>query len=153
MIYIKIKNNLITENNLIELKNIYSKDLYTRIKARIRVLKNTLNTELKDYPNIDIYLWYKNTRSTIGRFSNKKRLHLKRQDNDYYIVLYPYTIDSEYCYHNVLGFKKVLLHEFIHYKNFLLNKSQKHGNNLPAYGELKNLYHDLNLYKKEVKLT
>ena len=87
----------------------------------------------KNYPEIDLYLTYKNNKFRLGRFTNKMTSEYKRNNNpDVYIILFLTPILAVSNFNKVKKLKEVLYHEFLHFKQYLLNDRQNHNKKLPS---------------------
>lgn len=132
MIYIKTKKEVYSNLNLSRLVTDYPIEA-GRWLALHRIIFNTLNNELKDYPDIDIVISDKKQSILLGRFfRNKNKGHrefnfIKQKSGNPYIVLYRYSILNYFGKKNVKGLKEVFLHEFYHYRQWLLNEPLKHN--------------------------
>ncbi|GEM_PF-4493593 len=152
MIYIKYKTKFFKENEINALEKGYRlkaiiSDIKTyRLKAIIRIIKNELKTTLKNYPEIDIYIDTRFTSRVLGRFyiSNLKTLKTYPKTENPFIVLYNFNIIKSFN-NPVYSLKEVLLHEFLHFKQWLLNKELKHDRILKASEDknIKNTYYKL----------
>jgi len=152
MIYIKYKNQFFNENQLEDFKNLYPNILKNyRLQANIRIIKCELKTTLKDYPEIDIYIDTRYTKTLLGRFftSNLESLKNYPKTANPFIILYKFNIESSFF--PVYSLKETLLHEFLHFKQWLLNKKLKHDKTLPAFTEEKNLEKTYNNLKNHLK--
>jgi len=133
MIYLKINKDVYNDLNIETLKKEYPLD-FKRYLAIRRIIYRTLKNELKQYPDIDIVIANKNQKIVLGRLCiNKwhKRPEYKfiqQGSGNPYIVLYVSHICEFFYRHKVKGIKEVFLHEFYHYKQWLLSEPLKHDN-------------------------
>ena len=146
MIYIKYKSKFFKESKIEELEKLNTLKTY-RLKAIVRVIKNELKTTLKNYPEIDIYIDTRFTNRILGNFfkSNLRTLKTYPKTENPFIILYNYNIIKSFN-NSVYSLKEVLLHEFLHFKQWLLNKELKHDRNLrasPDDNDIKNTYNKL----------
>ena len=137
MIYIKIGSRVYKENEVNKMLDDFGLDsMYKHNKALIRVIKNLLNNELKGYPEIDIVINHKNIHTSLGRLclnnikGHREYKFIKQNTGNPYIVLFWHCIEYCYTWHSIKGLKSVLIHEFSHFKDWLLNKHLGHGKGL-----------------------
>lgn len=149
MIYIKIRSDLYNEQGFDKLEIKYP-SFSGRVKAMYRIVKRELETTLEKYPDIDIYLQTKNVRNVLGRFTDRISKEYRRKYKDCYIILYTHCIECGYYNHNVKGLRGTLYHEFIHFKQWLLNERLRHNKKLPASTIVYNIDEKIKLYKKQL---
>jgi hypothetical protein len=135
MIYLKIRKKVYSSLSLNRLITDYPIEA-GRWLAIHRIIANTLWNELKDYPDINIVISDKIQQVLLGRFFiNKNKGHrefdfIPQKSGNPYIVLYRYSILNYFNKKNVKGLKEVFLHEFYHYRQWLLNEPLKHNRNI-----------------------
>jgi len=131
MIYFKINKDIYNEVNFNELLAEYP---LLHSKALLRSVKRVLYNELKNYPDIDIIINFKNIHTILGRFSVNNLVKHKEYNfikgNNPYIILFWHSIESYFCRHSIKGLKEVFLHEFLHYTQWLLNEPLKHNKDI-----------------------
>lgn len=149
MIYTKVNKNLYNSNTLKEAKKEYPL-YYGKLEAVNRVIERELKTTLEKYPDIDIYISTERTTDSIGRFTNKILRKYKRSKQEFYIVLYLNPICSFYTRHSVKGLKAVLYHEFLHFRQWLLNEDLKHNKGLIASQTIAKPDKEINLLVKQL---
>jgi uncharacterized protein (UPF0248 family) len=137
MIYIKIQKDVYNNLSLDKFIKDYP-NFARRYLALHRIIWHTLQNELKDYPDIDIVISDKKQNNVLGRlFLNKIQGHkeykfILQKTGIPYIVLYPDHILRYFYNHKVKGFKEVFLHEFLHFRQWLLNERLEHNRDLKA---------------------
>ena len=137
MIYLKIQNKVYNNLNLDKFIKDYPISA-GRYLALHRIIFNTLRNQLKNYPDIDVVLTDKRQKYTLGRFIiNKNKEHkeykfIEQKTGIPYIVIYAEHCLEYFYLHKVKGFKENFLHEFYHYKQWLLNEPLKHSRDLRA---------------------
>ena len=152
MIYFKLNNKIYTEDSLLnhcqdlKINDTYLFNYYRRFLVINRIIKRALNNELKNYPEIDIVINNKKNYSSLGRFClnylvNHKEYKIIKKGSPY-IVLFTRAIDFEYSFKNVKGLKSTLYHEFIHFKDWLLNNKLGHKQ-MDRVGSFDKLENDL----------
>jgi hypothetical protein len=135
MIYLKVNKNVYNNLNLDKFIKDYP-SFCSRFIALHRIVFNTLKNDLKDYPDIDIVISDKRQSTILGRFFvNKNKEHreykfIEQKSGNPYIVLFEDNILKYFSRHKVKGFKEVFLHEFYHYRQWLLNEPLKHNRDI-----------------------
>jgi hypothetical protein len=135
MIYLKIRRDVYNNFNLDKFIRDYP-SYAGHYLALHRIIFNTLRNELKDYPDIDIVISDKRQSSILGRFYlNKNKEHreykfIPQKSGNPFIVLYEDNILRYFNRHKVKGFKETFLHEFYHYRQWLLNEPLKHSRDI-----------------------
>lgn len=128
MIYFKVNKNVYNELNFNELIAEYP---LLHSKALLRSIKSVLYRHLKDYPNIDIIVNFKDIHTILGRFSVNYLVKHKEykfiKGNNPYIILYWHSIECYFLKHSIKGLSETLLHELYHFRQWLLNEPLKHS--------------------------
>jgi hypothetical protein len=155
MIYFKIENKLYNEKNIDKLQYdfIYhnNKRFYKQFLALYRIIKRELQTTLSIYPDIDIYVSNKHVKQKLGKFSsNYWSKEYNRKNKDVYIVLYWQHIKTYFYQHKVKGLKEVLYHEYIHFKQYLLNEKLGHYAGLKAIYDFREVNDRIVFLKKNL---
>jgi hypothetical protein len=151
MIYTKINKRLYNEDNIKDIAP-YSNDYYFRIKAIHRIIKNTIKKDLKDYPDIDIYVSFKFNKNLLGQFKRRPSKEYKKYNYEPCIILFFSAINNYYLKHSVKGIKQVIFHEYCHFKDYLLNNKLKHGNGLEAIADNRNVDNQIKQCKQYIKV-
>lgn len=150
MIYIKINSNKYNELNI---DNAIKDYPLLHLKAIYRIVKNIINKDLKLYPEIDIVINFKYTKIILGRFY-RNRIYKGVEYNfignkgNPCIVLFWRCIDDFYLKHNIKGLKKVLYHEYGHFKQWLLTNKCGHNKNIEGTAKINELDNQLILCKQ-----
>jgi len=128
MIYIKIGSKVLKESERDCIKSEFFSG--KRFNAVIRSIQRIIKRDLKDFPEIDIIINLKNCHRILGRFcqntlTKHKEYNFIKGSNPY-IILFWHSIESLYNYKCVKGLNSVILHEYGHYKQWLLNERLGH---------------------------
>lgn len=138
MIYLKVQGQVFNSLNLDKFINYFDPEITSHYLALHKIIFNTLRKDLKEYPDIDIVISDKRQSRLLGRFSlNKNREHkeykfIPQKSGNPYIVLFEDNILSYFNNHKIKGFKEVFLHEFYHFRQWLLNEDLKHTKDIKA---------------------
>lgn len=126
MIYLKINNKVYDNDNLKDFIADYPIETVKKYLALHRIIFNTLRHDLKDYPDIDVIISDKKQNSVLGRFCVNFLVKHKEYrfipGNNPYIILFAEHILKYNYRHKIKGFKETFLHEFYHFRQWLLKE-------------------------------
>ena len=146
MIYLKIHSDIYTAADIEKLKKDYPL-FSSKGTALLRIIKRaTEAAPLADYPALDIFITTKKNRYMLGKFFINRELHREYKAaaaGAPYIVLFVDSIRVFYGRHCVKGTIAVLLHEYAHFRQWLLNLPLNHGQGLFTRAEPQRLPKDL----------
>ena len=157
MIYIKIRKDVYNNLNLDKLIKDYP-SYAKHYLALHKIIFNTLRKDLKDYPDIDIVISDKKQNYMLGRFfENRLKEHkeykfISQKSGNPFIVLYEQSILSYFNRHKVKGFKETFLHEFYHFRQWLLNETIKHNKIISAVGNPLKVDYNLKVISQALNL-
>jgi len=150
MLYLKLNGKAYrnTSEDRAELRAEYPL-CYRRAFAYFRIIERALlQGALVNYPSIDIVINCKLVKSLLGKYCynngyRREYKFIKQGTETPYIILFLSNIKSFYGRHAVKGLIKTLWHEYVHFRQWLLNEEMGHGRGLSAHAETGRLNTDL----------
>ncbi len=133
MIYLKIKSDLYNINGIDNINGVINNR--NRLKAVNRIVNQAVKKYVNHFPEIDIVIDLKKVKNKLGRFcewTGYKIEYRKRKDKDNPLIIL-FISNIMFRANNVKLLTKILLHEFLHFKQWLTDDKIGHDKKLPAH--------------------